>query len=141
MSRSLKGFYKLENPEKYIGKGSIIWRSSWELMVCRTCDKNPAILQWANEPFSIPYYNPVSQRQTVYIPDFLVIYEDRQGTRHQEVWEIKPRCETFESAAVTKKNKMAYAINIAKWSAARAYCEKAGLVFRVINEGDLFKAK
>jgi hypothetical protein len=140
MKNTLKGIYNPENPAKYIGKGNIVYRSSWELLVCKTCDKHPAILSWASEPITIPYYNPFSGKQTVYVPDFLVIYEDVKGKRHSEIWEIKPKTQTFAESAKRKNDKIALQVNLLKWQAAGKYCDKHGLTFRVINEDDLFKA-
>ena len=141
MKNTLKGIYRPENPEKYIGKGNIIYRSSWELVICRKLDKHPSILHWASEPVSIPYYNPVNNKQTIYVPDFLVVYEDKDNIRHNEIWEVKPKCETMESAAKTAKNKLALCVNLAKWEAARKYCDKHGLQFRIINEGDFLNGR
>ena len=137
--RTLKGFFTPTNPEKYIGKGNIIYRSSWELLVCQSCDKHPAILHWASEPFSIPYVNPVTKRSSVYIPDFLVIYQDKAGNQHNEVWEIKPNNQSFVESAKRKSDKLALAVNIAKWDAARKYCANKGLAFRIINEEHIFR--
>ena len=38
---------------------NIIYRSSWELRVMNYFDRNPNILQWASEEFSIPYRSPI----------------------------------------------------------------------------------
>lgn len=139
MKNTLKGFYSPLNPEKYIGKGNIIYRSSWELLVCQTCDKHPAILHWASEPFSVPYFNPVTKRQTIYIPDFLVVYQDKDGNVIKEVWEIKPKNQSVHESAKRKSDQIALAVNIAKWNAAKQFCSQRGLDFRIINEGHLFK--
>ena len=75
------GFYQLKNPDKYVGKKDPHFRSSWEHVFMRFCDENPAILQWANEAIHIPYKNPFTNRNTIYVPDFLIIYNDKNGNK------------------------------------------------------------
>lgn len=130
-------FYTPKNPDKYIGPKIPYVRSSWEMKVCLLCDSNPNIIAWASEPCSIPYYNPVLQKQTVYIPDFLVVYVDRNGNKHSELIEIKPKIQMIENAK-RKQDKLAAIVNEAKWDAARKFCAKRGLVFRVATEDHIF---
>lgn len=139
MSRTLKGTYNPTNPDKYSGKRAPIYRSSWELAFMRMCDAHPSIISWASEPIRIPYKNPLTGRNTVYIPDFLIVYQDAAGHRRAEVVEIKPKKETFVSEAKTKRSQAALAVNAMKWKAAQAYCNNNGLVFRVINEDHIFR--
>jgi hypothetical protein len=103
------------------------------------CDSNKNIINWASEAISIPYRNPITGKQTVYIPDFFVLYEDKLGSKKAEIVEIKPKKQSLvESKAASLKDKMTVAVNHAKWQAAMAYCKKAGLTFRVITEDDIF---
>ena len=55
MSKYAQGKYQIKNPEKYVGRKFPTYRSSWEFTFCNFCDNNPAIIQWASEPFMIPY--------------------------------------------------------------------------------------
>ena len=80
MPKYSQGKYQIRNPEKYIGKKSPTYRSSWELTFMMFCDNNPAILQWASEAIQIPYRNPFTNKNTIYVPDFLIIYMDKFGT-------------------------------------------------------------
>lgn len=139
MSRTHKGFFNPQNPDKYVGKKSPIYRSSWELQFMRMCDAHPSIIAWDSEPIRIPYQNPLTRKNTVYVPDFLIVYQDAQGHRRSEVVEIKPKKETFVSEAKTKRSQLALAVNAMKWKAAQAYCNKHGLTFRVINEDHIFR--
>jgi len=141
MARSLKGVYSPKNPEKYIGNHSPIWRSTWELAVMRMADNHPSVIHWASEPYRIPYYNPVSRKNTVYVPDFLLIYEDKTGKRKAELVEVKPKKETYISEAKRTRDKLVLAINKAKWKAAQAWAGKNGMSFRVITESDIFVNK
>ena len=54
------------------------------------CDNNDAVLQWTSEGIKIPYYNPVKGKQTIYVPDFLVVYTDANKKQHTELIEVKP---------------------------------------------------
>ncbi len=134
-----KGKYTLKNPEKYIGNGTPTYRSSWELAVMRTFDTNPAILKWASESIKIPYRNPFTGYNTVYVPDFFIVYIDANGKQHSELLEIKPEKQTFfEKTGKNQYNKVQYVLNMAKWAAAEAWCKSKGIRFRVVNESDLF---
>jgi hypothetical protein len=139
MSKYANGIYQLLNPAKYVGKKAPHYRSSWENSVMRMCDNNPAILQWANEAIHINYRNPFTNRNTIYVPDFFVVYMDANNQQHAELWEIKPQKETTLEAAGNSKRAQASAIlNMCKWQAARAYCDSHRLKFRIITENDLF---
>jgi methionine-S-sulfoxide reductase len=83
-----QGKFQMQNPAKYIGKGQPTYRSGWEMVFMQFCDNNPAILQWASESINIPYRNPFTNKSTIYVPDFLIIYEDKSGKKHAEVIEI-----------------------------------------------------
>ena len=139
MSKYAQGKFQIQNPNKYIGKGTPTYRSSWEFAFMQFCDNNPAVLQWASEAIHVPYKNPFTNKNTIYVPDFLVIYVDRNGKRHGEVIEVKPSKETTMEAARTVKDKAAVALNMFKWEAARHFCKAHGLVFRVVNEQDIFQ--
>ncbi len=136
--RPTRSEFKPTNPEKYIGTYPIISRSSWEMIFMSVCDKNSSIKQWASESIKIPYRHPFTGRITIYVPDFLVQYEDKKGRSRVEVIEIKPLKQTMNEKAKGIRAKAVVAINKAKWSAAQAWCKKHGMVFRVITEMDMF---
>src|SRR6056300_1266036 len=137
MSKYAQGKYAIKNPEKYIGKRTPTYRSSWEFTFCNFCDNNPAVLEWASEAIQIPYFNPVSGMQTIYVPDFLVVYQDNNERRHTELVEIKPGHETTMESAKSYKDKLSVAINMAKWAAADAWCKANNIRFRVVTEYDI----
>jgi hypothetical protein len=124
-----QGQYTPSNPAKYIGKWPISYRSSWELSVFRVLDAHPSVTQWASESISIPYQHPLTGKWHFYIPDLMIIFTDKTGSRRAELVEI----------AKSKKDKATLAINQAKWAAAMAWCHKNGLTFRVLTEDQLFK--
>jgi hypothetical protein len=134
-----KGQYNLKNPEKYIGSTVPIYRSSWEVAVMRMCDNNPAIQQWASEPVRIPYRDPLTGKQTVYVPDFLVMFEDKKEKKHVELWEIKPaNQQILEKVGKNPYNQAQFVKNQAKWQVATQWAKSRGMKFRVLNENDIF---
>jgi hypothetical protein len=134
-----KGGFSLKNPEKYIGTKLPIYRSSWEMSVMLFCDNNPSVQQWSSESVKIPYRDPLTGKQTVYVPDFLVVYLDKNQKRHAELWEIKPANQTLiEKVGKNPYNQAQFVKNQAKWAAATAWCQKQGIKFRILNEGDIF---
>lgn len=139
MAKYAQGKYHVKNPEKYMGKRSPSYRSSWEFTFMSFCDNNPAVLNWSSESIKIPYFNPVLGKQTIYVPDFLVVYEDKNSRKHTELVEIKPSTETTMESAKSYKDKLMVAINMAKWAAADSWCKANNMRFRVITEYDIFK--
>jgi hypothetical protein len=139
LNRFSRSIYKVKNLEKYIGSKFPICRSSWETAFCNFCDNNPSILEWASEPLKIPYRDPLSGRQTVYVPDFLIVYVDKNMRKHVEVIEIKPAKQTIrEKVGKNPYDQAQFVKNMAKWEAAGAFCQQRGIHFRVVNETDLF---
>ena len=103
------------------------------------CDNNPSIQQWASEPVKIPYRDPLTGKQTVYVPDFLITYVDKNQSNHVEMVEIKPKNQMMlEKVGKNPYNQAQYVKNMAKWEAANAWCRNKGIKFRVINESDIF---
>ena len=139
MARFAQGKYALKNPQKYVGGRTPTYRSSWEFAFMRFCDLNESVSQWASEAIRIPYKNPLSGKMTIYVPDFFIVYSDKTGKQQVELIEVKPANHTFkENLGNSTHNKLHYVVNQAKWGAARAWCKQKGIVFRVINEGDIF---
>jgi hypothetical protein len=134
-----QGIFTPKNPEKYAGRGSIRYRSSWELKFMNFLDENPSIKNWASESISIPYKNPIANKTKSYVPDFFIVYEDVNKKLHAEIVEIKPHKETsFEAAGKSTRNQVQAAINQAKWTAAKQFCDRQGMQFRIITEHDMF---
>jgi hypothetical protein len=130
-----------KNPQKIIGNARIVYRSSWELTVMNLLDQHPNVIQWASESISIPYKNPLTGRQSVYIPDFLVVYKDKTNKQRAELIEVKPMKEAIAENARSKRDKAALMVNTAKWAAAMLFCKKNGLIFRILTEADLYISK
>jgi len=135
-----KGKFNLKNPEKYAGKRAPVYRSSWEWAFMTMCDNHPGIISWASESVRIPYKNPMTNRNTFYVPDFLIVFQDKHGNKRAELIEVKPKKETSLQEAGRNKITQARAIsNMAKWEAARIWCKQNNLVFRIVTEDDIYR--
>lgn len=139
MGKFAQGAYELKYPEKYVGTKTPKYRSSWEFVCMKTFDENPAIEQWASEAIKIPYKDPTTGRPTIYVPDFFIVYHDKTGKKHVEVIEVKPsNHQLLEKVGKNRVNQFQFIKNQAKWEAARAWCKQRGILFRILNENDLF---
>lgn len=104
-------------------------------------DTHPNVIQWGSECVRIPYVNPLTGKSTIYIPDFLIKYQDKKGSQRVELLEVKPRKETVMEAAKSRRDKAFVILNTAKWRAAQIWCAKNGVTFRVLNEDAIFVSK
>jgi hypothetical protein len=138
MSKFAQGAYVVKNKEKYVGKGTPRYRSGWEHAFMRFLDNNDHILQWASESISIPYRNPITGKQSIYVPDFLITYRNRNNQMIAEVIEIKPKKQSIVESKMKANERAVVAVNYAKWDSATKWCQKQGLIFRVITEDDLW---
>jgi hypothetical protein len=132
-----QGYYTVLNPEKYVGSGTPKYRSGWELTFMRFCDNHPSVVSWASENVRIPYKNPFTGKDTFYVPDFFVVYQNANG-RKAELVEIKPKAQAVMELARSQQEKAAVALNMVKWHAARIWCKRMGATFRVLTEEDIF---
>jgi len=132
------GLYEMANPEKYAGIKKPRYRSGWEHAFMRFCDNHPSVINWASESIQIPYRNPLTGKQSIYVPDFLIVYQDKGGKKRAELIEVKPESQTRLGAKTSKHDKLAIAINHAKWEAAAKWCKLKGLQFRIVTENDIF---
>lgn len=138
MSKYAQGKYQIIHPEKYVGNKQPTYRSSWEFVFMQFCDNNPSILQWASEAVHINYKNPLTGKNTIYVPDFLITYVDATGNQKAEVVEVKPKKETTLEGARNVRDQASAILNMAKWQAAQAWCKAHGLTFRVVTEDMIF---
>lgn len=139
MSKFARGKFVPQHPEKYVGLKMPIYRSSWELSFMRFCDTNVSVQKWASEAVQIPYKDPLTGRNTVYVPDFFIQYADKNNRMNVELIEIKPASQTIlERVGKNKYNQAQFIKNQAKWAAASLWCKQQGIKFRIVNENDLF---
>ena len=133
-----QGLYTVKNAAKYVGKGTPKYRSGWELTFMMFLDSNDNVLQWASESVRIPYRNPLTGKQSIYVPDFLVTYRGRNNTTIAELIEIKPKKQSLLESRASDRDRAIVALNYAKWHQATLWCKKNGLTFRVINEDQIY---
>jgi len=138
MANWANGIYEVANADKYAGNRKPRYRSSWEHAFMRFADNHPSVIQWASESIKIPYRNPLTGRQSVYVPDFVLIYQDKGGKRRGELIEIKPSSQTTMTPKTRDREKLQIALNHAKWEAAAKWCRLKGLHFRIVTENDIF---
>jgi hypothetical protein len=138
MSKWAQGQYQVLNPDKYVGNGLPRYRSGWEHAFMRFLDNNDHVLQWASESVRIPYRHPLTGKQTMYVPDFLITYRNRDNTVRAELIEIKPKKQSIVESKASSRDRAVVAINYAKWDAATKWAKRNGLHFRVITEADMF---
>jgi hypothetical protein len=141
---SYSGRYRPSNPLKYRGDPTnIIYRSLWERKFMVWCDINENVLEWGSEEIVIPYIHPVDGRPHRYFPDFYVKAKTKSGTIEKYIVEVKPKSQVDEPKRQKKMTKKyltevkTYAVNQAKWKAAREYCEDRMMKFLILTEQEL----
>jgi hypothetical protein len=140
-----QGRFHPQNPEKYKGDyANIIYRSSWEVGFMRWCDRNPNILEWGSEEFFIPYYDTTTNKVRRYFPDFIIKVKESNGNTQKYIVEVKPERQTKPPTQSKNKRKktyiteaLTYEKNLAKWKAAKEFCEDRGIIFKIITEKEL----
>jgi len=145
MAESIKSLYKPEYPNKYKGNpNNIICRSSWERKFCRWCDLSESVLEWGSEEFFVKYFDPVTNRVRRYFPDFIIKVREQSGEIKKYVIEVKPKRQTIPPVQTSKKRTRTYitevktyAMNQAKWEAAKEWCKDRMIEFRIITENEL----
>jgi hypothetical protein len=142
-----KGKFKPTHPEKYHGDVSkIIFRSTWELKVMRMLDTNVNVLNWASEELVIPYVSPIDGQTHRYFPDFVVKVRMPNSKIVIQVIEVKPHKQTMPPVGKRKTKRLLleqahFAVNDAKWKAAREFCADRKWEFIVLTEYHLGLAK
>jgi hypothetical protein len=132
------------HPEKYAGNaGNVICRSLWERKFAKYCDETSSILRWSSEEIVIPYISPLDGRSHRYFVDFFIEVQSTSGLKRFLI-EVKPKKQTEAPKPPKRKTPRflrevaTYAVNQAKWSAAREYCRTRGWAFLILDETHLF---
>ena len=155
-----QGWYRVLNHEKFInqmqesktvmkstrivdGFLEINYKSGLERTCTRYCDMNIHVKKWSLEPFCVPYVSPVDNRVHRYFIDFFIEFSNGQ----KFLVEVKSSGETREPKKPGKKTEKAllnyqkalqtFAVNQAKWEAARIFCKEKGLKFIILTEKEL----
>jgi len=100
------------------------------------------VIWWNSEELRIPYLHPLDQRIHNYHPDFVVHVQTKQGPK-TFLLEIKPDAQTSlrQAPKVQTRKYLAevatYAVNVAKWEAAKTFCEQNNWTFKIVTEKDI----
>ena len=149
------------NKEKYLGNiKKILTRSTWELALCKWCDRNEHICKWSLENVIVKYYDELTYKDRRYIVDFYIETTDgekllvevkphretkppqRFSNQHKELKEIlyeAPNSYNHPSLQKKYRRLITYLKNQAKWKAAAIYAEERNWKFVVWTEHQ-FKA-
>ena len=145
MAESNKSIYRPSYPKKYKGDpNNIICRSTWERKFCRYCDLNENIISWASEEFFIPYVSPLDNKVHRYFPDYLIKVREQNGETKTYLIEVKPKKQTKPPVKKSRATKSfiyetkTYAVNQAKWKAAKEWCDDRRIEFKIITEEELY---
>jgi len=141
-----KGKYTPQNPSKYIGNPTqCIYRSLWERKVMSWMDNNPSVLRWGSEEVVVLYRSPIDNKKHRYYVDFIMEMKDKTGKIRTVLIEVKPKKQCKPPVKPEKKTKTylmesrTWAVNQAKWEAAKKVAESRGWEFQIITEDQLFK--
>jgi hypothetical protein len=77
-------------------------------------------------------------KQSIYVPDFLVTYRGPNNTTKAELIEVKPKKQSLVESKMNANERAIIAVNYAKWDSATKWARRNGLVFRVINEDQIY---
>ena len=136
-----QGWYELLNPSKYIipsddvmksfhEDGYVKYKSSYELKAIEFCDNSNKVELWSLEPFPIKYIKPTDNKYHRYYVDLFVKFTNGERV----IAEIKPKNQTFLPKNPTPYQLVTYAINKAKWDAAKEYAERSNIRFTILDE-------
>jgi hypothetical protein len=144
-----QGYYKLENPTKYLGdQTKVIFRSSWEFKIMKYCDLSPHINEWSSEPIGIKYVSPLDNKEHRYYVDFYIRVVKPNGESVKYLAEVKPTKDylnkpVMEGRKTPKRmsryveEMKTYIVNNAKFHSAEKYANSLGMVFIKINENNI----
>lgn len=110
----------------------IIYRSSYEKKFIHWLESSDRVLHWGSECVCIPYTGADGQPHHYY-PDYVV--EFANGTKC--LIEIKPHSQTVRPDPRCLHAVEEFKKNVLKWLAAKEFCERNGMAFKIITEHTL----
>lgn len=138
------GRFTPSNPQKYVGDyKNIIYRSSWECRFMHKFDISDWCVSWSSEELAIPYLSPVDNRWHRYFVDFIIKVKDKNGELKTWMIEVKPKKQTQPPEIKKRVTKQyitevtTWAVNEAKWKAAKEYCLDRKWEFVIFTEDQL----
>lgn len=154
--RFKQGFFRPNNPSKYIGEvDKIIYRSSWEHGFMKNLDQRENVIRWSSEDIAIPYINPLDEMKNPpvygkvrhYYVDFFFTKRNSDGSEQDYIIEVKPLSQVPTEVMDIKGKKTkrrlinyikeaeVHLLNKAKFEAAITYAEERGAKFGIVTEG------
>lgn len=109
------------------------YKSSLEFKFIKYCEINSHVLKFALEPFPIWYVSPKDGKSHRYFIDFLVHFD----TGDTVLVEIKPFSQTIRPKSKNPYEWMTYAVNRAKWDAAKEFAINNGMKFIICTDKEL----
>ena len=114
---------------KYVGPRPVIYRSALEYRTMVKVDRNPDVLAWSSEPFSIDYIGEDGKQHEYHIDLVLKM-------RNDHVWliEVKPEAQTLPHSWGWEKNSR-------KWMYTIEWCKtKHKTQFAIFTENKVIPA-
>jgi hypothetical protein len=151
--KSYQGWYKILNPQKFVRpidehmksfkNGEVNFKSKLELKAIKYADFNKHIVSWSLEPFAIKYLKPTDGKIHRYYIDLFLEF----STGDKFLVEIKSKGETVPPKVPKKQTQKAkmnyqralqtYAVNEAKWKAAKKFAADNKMKFIILTETEL----
>lgn len=143
-SRYSQGIFNPRFPNKYRGSLPIYYRSNLELCALRMLDNNPNVLTYGSESVVIPYTSPLDGRVHCYFVDLVAALKDKTGIIKKLLIEVKPHkllsspifSNRKSPSTLLYENKQ-YALNMAKFDAAKKWCVKNNYTFLILTEREI----
>lgn len=140
-----QGYYTPSYPHKYkTNKNQIIYRSSWELKLCKWFDLTPEVIEWASEPVAIKYFYIVDNKMHTYYPDFYFAYKKPDGKILKYIVECKPSNQLVKPDKPKRKTESTvrnynylmecFLKNSCKRNYAKKWCNDNGFMFVYVTE-------
>ncbi len=138
-----QNFFTPKNKEKCLNKDKPFFRSGLESQLMVILDTNPNILKWGSENVVVAYKKPTDNQYHRYFIDFYVEILVKNEIKKILI-EVKPHKETMPIVESKKMKpstilyaKTTFAINQAKWQAAKKYADSHGMIFLIITDKNI----
>jgi hypothetical protein len=138
-----KGKYTVRFPQKYKGDPTkVTYRSGLELKFMRYCELHRDVLEWSSEEVVVQYRSPLDNKVHRYFTDFYVKRRLPDGSVIENIIEVKPlsQCQPPKGTRRTRRllvETQTWAVNLAKWKAAKQYAEARGWKFIVLTDREI----
>lgn len=115
-----------------------------ELCALRMLDNNPNILTYGSESIVLPYTSPLDGKLHRYFVDMVATLRDKNGNIKKLLIEVKPYKQLSPPVFSNRKSQSTllyenkqYALNMAKFSAAKQWCKKNNYTFLILTEREI----